>query len=77
MNAPTPVREVTVNERALIDLAHQNAALRQRIAELEEALKGTMQWIKETADSGDAGFFEAEDVAEYVRARAALESTKP
>lgn len=41
-------------------------------AELVEALQATCRWIKELADSGDAGFFEAKDVKEWVQGQAAL-----
>jgi phage-related minor tail protein len=44
----------------------------ERIKRLEEALNGTVNWIVKLADSGDAGFWDAEEVSEIISARAAL-----
>ena len=43
-----------------------------RIQELSEALRACMKWMKDLADSGDAGFFGATDIDEYVKAEALL-----
>jgi len=42
---------------------------------LREALSGLMGAYKAVADSGDAGFWKAEETPEYQAARAALSST--
>jgi hypothetical protein len=46
--------------------------LQDRIKRLEEALNGTVNWIVNMAESGDAGFWDAEEVSEILAARAAL-----
>ena len=46
----------------------------ERIKRLEEALNGTVNWIVKLADSGDAGFWDAEEVSEIISARAALKA---
>jgi hypothetical protein len=55
-----------------LDLQKENDALKDRIKRLEEALNGTVNWIVKTANSGDAGFWDAEEVSEIIAARAAL-----
>ena len=45
---------------------------KQRIKRLEEALEGTVKWIVDLADSGDAGFWNSEEQPEIIVARAAL-----
>lgn len=49
-------------------------AASERIKRLEEALNGTVNWIVKLADSGDAGFWDAEEVSEIISARAALKA---
>ena len=49
-------------------------AANQRIKRLEEALNGTVKWIVDLADSGDAGFWDAEEVSEIIAARAVLKN---
>ena len=44
----------------------------ERIKRLEEALEGTVKWIVQLADSGDAGFRDVDDQPEIIAARAAL-----
>jgi hypothetical protein len=48
--------------------------LQERIQRLEDALNGTVNWIVELADSGDAGFWDAETVPPIIAARAALKA---
>ena len=48
-------------------------AANQRIKRLEEALEGTLKWIVDLADSGDAGFWNPEEQSVIMQARAALE----
>jgi len=48
----------------------------ERIKILEDALNGTVKWIVQLADSGDAGFWDAETMPEVIAARAALKSTE-
>ena len=43
-----------------------------RIKRLEEALEGTVKWIVDLADSGDAGFWNPEEQLVIIAARAAL-----
>jgi len=50
--------------------------LQERIQRLEDALNGTVKWIVQLADSGDAGFWDAETMPEVIAARAALKSTE-
>ena len=49
-------------------------ALQERIQRLEDALNGTVKWIVELAESGDAGFWDAETVPPIIEARAALKA---
>jgi predicted nucleic acid-binding Zn-ribbon protein len=66
------------NGGILSSLAEQtrlaNAAL-ARESRLREALEGTVSWIKFLGDNGDAGCFEAEELDEVKKARAALSAT--
>ena len=48
--------------------------LQERIQRLEDALNGTVNWIVELADSGDAGFWDAETVPQIIAARAAFKA---
>lgn len=48
--------------------------LQERIQRLEDALNGTVNWIVELAESGDAGFWDAETVPPIIAARAALKA---
>ncbi len=43
-----------------------------RIKRLEEALEGTVKWIVDLADSGDAGFWDVDEQPEIIAARDAL-----
>ena len=45
-----------------------------RIKRLEEALEGTVRWIVDLANSGDAGFWNPEEQLVIIAARAALEA---
>jgi cell division septum initiation protein DivIVA len=65
--------------KSIGDMATENEALKQRIKQLEDrikrledALNGTVNWIVKMANSGDAGFWDAEEVSEIIAARAAL-----
>jgi hypothetical protein len=55
-------------------LNEENLRLQDRIKRLEEALNGTVNWIVKLADSGDAGFWDAEEVSEIISARAAFKA---
>jgi hypothetical protein len=48
----------------------QNA--QDRIKRLEEAIEGTIKWIVDLANSGDAGFWNPEEQSVIIVARAAL-----
>jgi peptidoglycan hydrolase CwlO-like protein len=47
---------------------------KQRIKRLEDALKETVSWIVDLANSGDAGFLDADIMPEVIQARAALKA---
>jgi hypothetical protein len=47
-------------------------AANDRIKRLEEALEGTVKWIVDLANSGDAGFWNPEEQSAIIAARAAL-----
>jgi hypothetical protein len=47
-------------------------AANERIKRLEEALEGTVKWIVDLADSGDAGFWDVDEQPEIIAARDAL-----
>ncbi len=44
----------------------------ERIKRLEEAIEGTIKWIVDLANSGDAGFWNPEEQSVIIAARAAL-----
>jgi hypothetical protein len=46
----------------------------ERIKILEDALKETVSWIVDLANSGDAGYLDAEIMPEVRQARAALKA---
>jgi hypothetical protein len=46
----------------------------ERIKILEDALKETVGWIVDLANSGDAGYLDAEIMPEVIQARAALKA---
>ena len=48
----------------------------ERIQRLEDALNGTVNWIVELSESGDAGFWDAETVPPIIAAREAMKSKK-
>jgi hypothetical protein len=47
-------------------------AANDRIKRLEEALEGTVKWIVDLANSGDAGFWDVDEQPEIIAARDAL-----
>ncbi len=49
-------------------------ALKDRIKRLEEALEGTVKWIVDLANSGDAGFWNPEEQSAIIAARVALQA---
>ena len=51
---------------------HHIQNTQERIKRLEEALNGTVKWIVDLAESGDAGFWDADTFPEVIAARAAL-----
>ena len=55
-------------------LTKQRDEARERIKRLEEALEGTVKWIVDLADSGDAGFWNPEEQSVIIAARAALQA---
>jgi hypothetical protein len=59
-----------ISQQQLLDEA--NLRLQDRIKRLEEALNGTVKWIVDLADSGDAGFWNPEEQSVIIAARAAL-----
>jgi uncharacterized protein with von Willebrand factor type A (vWA) domain len=59
-----------IRQQQLLD--EQNLRLQDRIKRLEEALNGTVKWIVDLADSGDAGFWNPEEQSVIIAARAAL-----
>ena len=48
--------------------------LKDRIKRLEEALEGTVKWIVDLANSGDAGFWNPEEQSAIIAARVALQA---
>ena len=56
------------------NLREKLSAANERIKRLEEALSGTVNWIVKMAESGDAGFWDADEVSEIIAARAALKA---
>ena len=58
-------------------ISRQRDNLEARVVELEVALMESLTWIKEMADSGDAGFFPVENIEGYKSWKAVLEDHKP
>ena len=61
-----------VANAAIYEAAQRLEEQNQRIKRLEEALEGTVKWIVDLADSGDAGFCNPEGQHEISAARAVL-----
>ena len=61
-----------IRQQQLLD--EENLRLKERIKRLEEALKETVSWIVDLANSGDAGFLDADIMPEVIQARAALQA---
>jgi hypothetical protein len=59
-------------QKTAYDLEIQLNAATERIKRLEEALEGTVKWIVDLADSGDAGFWDVDEQPEIIAARDAL-----
>ena len=55
---------------------HHIQNTQERIKRLEDALNGTVKWIVDLAESGDAGFWDADTFPEVIAARAALNTKK-
>jgi hypothetical protein len=53
-------------------LERQLSVANERIKRLDEALNGTVKWIVDLANSGDAGFWNPEEQSVIIAARAAL-----
>ena len=64
--------EIEEKRKDIVYLATEKAKLEDRIKRLEEALEGTVKWIVHLADSGDAGFWDVDELHEIIAARAAL-----
>ena len=73
-NDAQSLREVGWFNRAIMmdSAANEIQKLNERIKRLEEALEGTVKWIVDLADSGDAGFWNPEEQHEIIAARAVL-----
>jgi predicted RNase H-like nuclease (RuvC/YqgF family) len=64
---------MTTAEKRGVDKAKEELnEAKDRIKRLEEALNGTVKWIVDLAESGDAGFWDADTFPEVIAARAAL-----
>ena len=61
-----------IRQQQLLD--EENLRLQERIKRLEDALKETVSWIVDLANSGDAGFLDADIMPEVIQARAALKA---
>ena len=61
-----------IRQQQLLD--EENLRLQDRIKRVEEALKETVSWIVDLANSGDAGFLDADIMPEVIQARAALQA---
>jgi len=59
-----------IRQQQLLDEA--NLRLQERIKRLEDALNGTVKWIVDLANSGDAGFWDVDEQPEIIAARAVL-----
>ena len=68
-------RDVT-GDNVIGGLAWELQESRERIKRLEDALNGTINWIVKMANSGDAGFWDAEEQPEIIAARAVLKKKK-
>ena len=66
-------RDVT-GDNVIGGLAWELQEARDRIKRLEEVLEGTVKWIVDLADSGDAGFWNPDEQSVIIAARAALEA---
>lgn len=66
-------RNVT-GDNVIGGLAWELQEAREKIAKLEVALEGTVNWIVQLADSGDAGFWDAEEMPQIIKARVVLKS---
>ena len=56
------------------DIERELNAANDRIKRLEEALEGTVKWIVDLANSGDAGFWNPEEQSAIIAARVALQA---
>jgi hypothetical protein len=61
-----------VANAAIAEAAQRLAEQQERIKRLEEAIEGTIKWIVDLANSGDAGFWNPEEQSVIIAARAAL-----
>ena len=61
-----------VANAAIHEAAQRLEEQQDRIKRLEEALEGTVRWIVDLANSGDAGFWNPEEQSAIIAARAAL-----
>jgi len=59
-------------QQRIDELTQQLNLANDRIKRLEEALEGTVRWIVDLANSGDAGFWNPEEQSAIIAARAAL-----
>ena len=66
------LRNASVPSEFTRQLERELNVANERIKRLEEALEGTVKWIVQLADSGDAGFWHVDDQPEIIAARAAL-----
>ena len=64
--------EMEEKRKDIVYLATEKAKLEDRIKRLEEALEGTVKWIVDLANSGDAGFWNPDEQSVIIAARAAL-----
>jgi uncharacterized protein (UPF0335 family) len=66
---------ITTAEKRGVDKSKEELnAAKERIKRLEEALKETVSWIVDLANSGGAGYLDAEIMPEVIQARAALKA---
>jgi hypothetical protein len=75
----TPISDSTPHNVAELgmlcrSLERELNAANERIKRLEDALKETVSWIVDLANSGDAGFLDADIMPEVIQARAALKA---
>jgi hypothetical protein len=64
--------ELNDNGLVLQKIQHERDGSNERIKRLEEAIEGTIKWIVDLANSGDAGFWNPEEQSVIIVARAAL-----